>query len=160
MLKATPGGLQILADQGKRNAASRRSIYLLARRSNPLTFLRVFDYPIIDVNCTRRSASATPLQSLTMINSKFLIASAASLARRVDRIAGPTAPLSKRIATAYRLTLSRAPTRSEINAAAAHVRRLEALYISSGITRANAFRQSFENFAHMLLCSNEFLYVD
>ncbi len=45
-LKATASGLQTV------EAQQRRSIYLLARRTNPLTFLRVFDYPIIDVNCT------------------------------------------------------------------------------------------------------------
>jgi len=160
LLKATPSGLQTLVVPGKNNAAARRSIYLLARRSNPLTFLRVFDYPIIDVNCTRRSASATPLQSLTMINSKFLTSSAESLARRIDRIAGPAAALSKRMETAYRLTLCRAPSHTEIKAAVAHIRRLEDLYVSAGITRANASKQSFENFVHMLLCANEFLYVD
>ncbi|MFQ5733194.1 MAG: DUF1553 domain-containing protein [Planctomycetaceae bacterium] len=160
MLKATPSGLQTLVEPGKRNAAARRSVYLLARRANPLTFLNVFDYPIIDVNCTRRSASATPLQSLTMINGTFLTVSAGHLARRINLITGPTAVLSQKVATAYRLTLSRRPTPAEINAAVAHINRLEQLYVASGVVRANASRRAFENFAHMLMCSNEFLYVD
>ena len=51
----------------------RRSIYLTARRNYPLNFLGVFDYPMIDTNCTRRVPSATPLQSLTMMNDQFIL---------------------------------------------------------------------------------------
>jgi hypothetical protein len=160
MLKATPSGLQTLVKQGDSNATSRRSVYLLARRSNPLTFLRVFDYPIIDVNCTRRVASATPLQSLTMINSKFLTNSAGLLAERVNEVVGPPAVLAKKVEAAYRIAFSRAPLQSEVTAAVAYVRQLEKLYVSSGETREIAARKSFENLTHMLLCSNEFLYVD
>ncbi|MFN0195997.1 MAG: PSD1 and planctomycete cytochrome C domain-containing protein, partial [Planctomycetaceae bacterium] len=79
MLTTSQSGLQSVPGDGT-DAASRRSVYLVARRSNPVTFLRVFDYPVIDVNCTQRSASATPLQSLTMINSEFLAGSAVRLA--------------------------------------------------------------------------------
>ena len=160
MLHATPAGLQTLADPGERNTALRRSIYLLARRSNPLTFLRVFDFPIIDVNCTRRVASATPLQSLTMINSKFFTANARFLAIRATETAGPAAPLSKKVEAAYRLTLSRKPSDAESAAAVAHLRRLETLYRSSSASRSIASTRAFENFAQMLMCSNEFLYVD
>ena len=95
MLKATPGGLQTIPSQ------TRRSVYLLARRSNPATFMRVFDYPVIDVNCTRRSSSATPLQSLTMINSEFLLDSARRVALRVQAQAGPQATHQTPIATPY-----------------------------------------------------------
>jgi mono/diheme cytochrome c family protein len=153
-LKALPSGLQTVA------AEERRSIYLVARRTNPLTFLRVFDYPIIDVNCARRSASATPLQSLTMINSKFLTASASQLALRVKALAGDDAPSAKKIETAYQLTLSRNPSQTEIKAAEEYLQHLTKLYAASNIEPTNASKRSFENFVHMLLCSNEFLYVD
>ncbi|MEO1993811.1 MAG: DUF1553 domain-containing protein, partial [Planctomycetaceae bacterium] len=154
MLKAMPSGLQTLV------AHDRRSVYLIARRSNPLTFLRVFDFPIIDVNCTRRSASATPLQSLTMINSKFLITSASQLARSVEAVTGSDAPLAKKIEQAYRVTLSRSASASEAKAAADYMQHLQQLYQTSKAKPEDASRRSFENFVHMLLCSNEFLYVD
>ncbi len=160
MLKATSSGLQTVIDQEGRSTNSRRSIYLLARRSNPLTFLRVFDYPIIDVNCTLRSTSATPLQSLTMINSKFLTASASRLARRVEALAGSDAPLARKIETAYWITLSRNPSNDEANAAKEHLRYLKQVYESSSLELADAAKRCFENFVHMLLCSNEFLYID
>jgi mono/diheme cytochrome c family protein len=154
MMKAMPSGLQTVA------ADERRSIYLVARRTNPLTFLRVFDFPIIDVNCTRRSASATPLQSLTMINSKFLIDSASRLAVRIEAIVKADAAPTKKIATAYRLTLSRNPSETEIKAAEEYLQHLQQLYEASKVASADAAKRSFENFVHMLLCSNEFLYID
>ena len=154
MLKATSSGLQTVA------AEERRSIYLVARRTNPLTFLRVFDYPIIDVNCTRRSASATPLQSLTMINSKFLTASASRLAHRVEVIVGGDVPPAKKIEAAYWLTLSRNPSQSEVKAAEEHLQHLTQLYQASDVEPADAPKRSFAHFVHMLLCSNEFLYID
>jgi hypothetical protein len=154
ILKATSSGLQTV------DAEDRRSIYLVARRTNPLTFLRMFDYPIIDVNCTRRSASATPLQSLAMINSKFLTASASRLAHRVAAIVGSDVPLAKKIETAYRLTLSRNPSQSEVKAAEEHLQHLKQLYQASGVEPAETPKRSFAHFVHMLLCSNEFLYID
>ena len=45
--KMLPDGLQVAQTQ-------RRSLYLMARRNYPLNFLTVFDYPLIDTNCTRR----------------------------------------------------------------------------------------------------------
>ena len=154
MMKAMPSGLQTVA------AEERRSIYLVARRTNPLTFLRVFDFPIIDVNCTRRSASATPLQSLTMINSKFLIDSASRLAVRIETIVKADASPTTKIETAYRLTLSRNPSDAEIKAAEEYLQQLQQLYEVSNIMPSDALKRSFDNFVHMLLCSNEFLYID
>jgi mono/diheme cytochrome c family protein len=154
MLKVTPAGLQTVTSQ------NRRSIYLLARRSNPATFMQVFDYPVIDVNCTRRSTSATPLQSLTMINSEFLTDSAGHLARRVASLAGDDASLPKKIDTAYRLALSRVASDNEARIAQELIQQLKLLYENSGVASEDALMRSFENFAHMLLCSNEFLYVD
>jgi hypothetical protein len=154
MLKVTPTGLQTVTSQ------DRRSIYLLARRSNPVTFMQVFDYPVIDVNCTRRSSSATPLQSLTMINSEFLTDSAASLARRVEALAGDDAPLPKLIETAYQLAFSRIASDNEAEFAREYIHQQKELYMNSGVSGDDASKRTLENFVHMLLCSNEFLYVD
>ena len=154
MLKATPGGLQTIPSQ------TRRSVYLLARRSNPATFMRVFDYPVIDVNCTRRSSSATPLQSLTMINSEFLLDSARRVALRVQAQAGPQATLQTRIATAYSIAFQRQPSQQEAEAAAGYLQHLTQLYVSGGSSAGQAADQSLIQCVHMLICSNEFLYVD
>ena len=154
MLKPLADGRQTIPNQ------ERRSVYLLARRSNPATFMRVFDYPVIDVNCTRRSTSATPLQSLTMINSEFLTASAAHFSKRVQTEAGPRAELPQKIEITYWTALSRGPSAAELKLAQEHIQHLSRLYKQSGTKADEARQRSFENFVHMLLCSNEFLYVD
>ncbi|NQV25254.1 MAG: hypothetical protein HQ518_12900, partial [Rhodopirellula sp.] len=58
------------------------------------------------------------------------------------------------------LALSRAPSAAESKLAQNHIQHLSALYEQSGTKADEARQHSFENFAHMLLCSNEFLYVD
>ncbi len=63
----------------------RRSIYLLVRRSMPVTLLNTFDAPVMETNCTRRSASATAGQALALLNSAFVDAQARSFAERVLR---------------------------------------------------------------------------
>ena len=159
MLKTESSGL-VTVDQQHPADGLKRSIYLLARRSYPLTFLRVFDYPVIDVNCTRRSASATPLQSLTMINSQFFTTSAHQLATRINQLLGSNASITDKIHAAYWLTLSRAPSTAELQATQDHLQTLAPLYLTSSDATANAGQRAFENFVHILLCSNEFLYID
>src|SRR5207244_6276769 len=59
---------------------NRRSIYLQVRRSQPLTFLQLFDQPVIETNCTRREVSTVASQALTLLNSDFMIRNADALA--------------------------------------------------------------------------------
>ena len=87
-LRVLPEGLQVVSDAEGENATRRRSVYLLARRTWPLSFLSVFDFPIIDTACSRRVPSATPLQSLTMMNSEFAMENARAAARRAAALAG------------------------------------------------------------------------
>ncbi len=63
----------------------RRSVYLQVRRSQPLTILQVFDQPVIETNCTRRSASTVSSQALTLLNSDFVAGQAATFAAQLLR---------------------------------------------------------------------------
>ncbi len=148
-----PDGLQTAAEY-------RRSLYLLARRTYPLTFLSVFDYPIIDTNCARRVPSATPLQSLTLMNDEFVVASADHIAKRVNEITGATAPDAKRIETAYMLTLSRQPLQAEIELGEAHLKKQRKVYATANVADSDANDRALASLAQALLGSNEFLYVD
>ena len=156
LLKTSKTGLQEVGDKNAPAGAFRRSGYLLARRANPLTMLQVFDFPVIDVNCTRRSESATPLQSLTMINSQFFTNSAVKLAERIQRESEDS--LNNKISNAYWLALSRPPTQQEQLLATEYITQLRELYQRE--EHAKPDDVSLQNFVHMLLCTNEFLYVD
>jgi hypothetical protein len=132
-LEMRPDGLQVVSTKEPENAKWRRSIYLTHRRTYPMSFLGVFDYPIIDTNCARRTPSATPLQSLTMLNDDFVWQAAEALAKRAGNS----------VETAYLLTFSRKPTPVERDLAATFLKTMP-----------------FKAFAQVLLSSNEFLYLD
>ena len=106
----------------------RRSLYILARRNYPLTFLEVFDFPIMALNCTRRTHAANPLQSLLMLNSPFAMEQAEYLAARVSGLVGEKAPAREKIETAHWLALSRGPTAQEIKFCEAHLEEQSQLY--------------------------------
>ncbi len=63
----------------------RRSVYLEQRRTQVTSLLEVFDAPSIVTTCTRRLQATIPLQSLSLLNSEFVVARAAALAVRLER---------------------------------------------------------------------------
>ncbi len=155
-LESRSDGLQVAAGQG----SQRRSVYLLARRTWPSTFMGTFDFPSIDTTCTRRSPSATPLQSLTLMNSDFVFQNATTAARRVMDHAAGNQTDARITAAAYRLVLAREPTGEEVALALEHLASQRKLYARANATEEEAHAKSVESFAHMLIGSNEFLYVD
>ncbi len=137
----------------------RRSLYLFARRNYPHTFLEVFDSPIMQTNCTRRVNSVSPLQSLTLLNDDFMVESAGYLADQVSGVAreGKAAQL---IEAAYLLTLSRPPTVAEKELAKALLQDQEELHRRANMAPDKAAKAALANLCHMLLASNEFLYIE
>ena len=63
----------------------RRSVYLQQRRTQVTSLLEVFDAPSMVTTCTRRPQATIPLQSLSLLNSEFVVARAAALAIRLER---------------------------------------------------------------------------
>lgn len=159
-LEMQPDGVQVVSSKEPADARWRRSIYLTARRTYPVSFLGVFDYPIIDTNCTQRVPSATPLQSLTMMNDRFVWEAATNVATRASALAGEGSPAKANIEAAYVLTLSRKPSAPEVQAAEIYLQEQQAIYARANEPPSQAARKAFANFAQMLLISNEFLYVD
>jgi hypothetical protein len=156
-LETRPDGLQVVSDK---DGQWRRSIYLTARRNYPMNFLGVFDYPMIDTNCTRRVLSATPLQSLTMMNDQFILDSASYLAARAAEVAHGDASAARKIEAVYLLALSRKPTATEIQLGEEYLRKQQEIYLNANEPLERAATKSFDSLAQMLLSSNEFLYVD
>ncbi|MEZ5396875.1 MAG: DUF1553 domain-containing protein [Bryobacterales bacterium] len=153
-LTARPDGLQFAEDDGPK---ARRSVYLLARRTWPSTFLAVFDFPIIDTTCTRRTPSATPLQSLTLMNSEFVLHNARVAA---ERLGGGEAAPADFVDKAYDLLFARPAGDAERALAVAHLKEQQALYGKSNASEQESAARAAESLIHMLLSSNEFLYVD
>ena len=126
-----------------------------------MNFLGVFDYPMIDTNCTRRTNSATPLQSLTMMNDQFILDSAPALWPREPpkcRVKMPRMP--SKIDAAYLMALARKPTPAEVQMGEDYLKKQQALYVQANESAAEAAAKSFASLAQTLLSSNEFLYID
>jgi hypothetical protein len=135
----------------------RRSVYLFARRVYPLKFLEIFDAPIMPVNCTQRTNSATVLQSLAVLNSEFLFAQADRMA---ERVASSSVEENARINRAFELAFARPPTDAESSAAVEFIRAQTTGYADDKTTPDKARQLALADLCHMLLSSNEFLYVE
>lgn len=136
----------------------RRSLYLFARRVYPLKFLEVFDSPIMPVNCTQRTNSATVLQALTFLNSAFVIEQAEHVAARVRAQAGET--VARQVEVAHQIVLARPPSAREQEKCQTFLRDQKATYAQNGRAPDRAERDALADLCHMLLCTNEFLYVE
>jgi len=87
----------------------RRGMYTFIWRATPHPALAVFDAPEGFSVCTRRLRSNTPLQALTLLNDEAYVEMAQALAARIAKEGAD----HDRIALAFRLCLSRAPSSKE-----------------------------------------------
>ncbi len=141
-------------------AALRRSLYLFARRNYSVGLLDVFDFPIMALNCTRRPITATPLQSLAALNSEFVQDNAVKLAERVRSDSGSSGDQAAWVRRAFLLALARLPSPSELRTCISSLGNQSAVYRAEPAMRQQAEALALAGICHMLLCSNEFLYVE
>jgi hypothetical protein len=126
---------------------ARRTVYARISRLKLDDLLMQFDYPDANVHAEGRSVTNTPIQKLFVMNSPFMIAQAKALAARI--LAEPAPDDAERIARAYRLVFAREPNAGEVRLAREFLREPEAWEMSR-----------WEEYAQVLLASNEALYVD
>jgi hypothetical protein len=136
---------------GDNDAGRRRSIYLLIRRSQPVTLLQLFDQPRIETNCTRRGISTVATQALTLLNSDTVARHSLAFADRVLK-ESPGDPA----AAAVRLAFARPATPGEHARFEEFLKEQTARYAPS----KDARRRAVTDLCHMLFCANEFVYVD
>jgi len=165
-------GLSMAKAEPTPTSPFRRSLYILARRTYPLKFLELFDAPIMAVNCTERMTSATPLQSLALLNSEFLFAESERMAARVAAetaaaaqtgaalAADAGAAESLRIEGAYRRALGRPPSAAEAARALAFLAEQTADHVAAGRPANQSGPPALADLCQMLLASNEFLHVE
>lgn len=131
--------------------ASRRTLYAPVRRDPRFAndkFLRLFDFPNPWLSNSQRTVTTIPLQQLFMLNGEFVTARARALAARLANLSDDHI----RIERAFDLLFARPATKEEVTLA------LEFLSQS----RSDAAPENlslWEQYAQVLLCTNEFLYV-
>jgi uncharacterized protein DUF1553 len=157
-LEGSPDGLVTASE--KDNGQFRRSLYLMARRNYSLSMLDAFDFPIMTLNCTKRNSSATPLQSLAMLNSEFVMRRAEEFAARVLELAGPRAPDEKKVETAFVLALAHKPTPEEAQPLIERIVKQRQQYLELKTPQQESEQLALASVCRILFGANEFLYVD
>ncbi len=145
------GDVNIADGQNER----RRSVYVQILRGNPLTMLHTYDQPVMETNCIRRSRSTVSTQALTLLNSDTAVSYATAFADQALHVA-PVAAVSH-IALA---ALGRNATFEETTLYEQFVAEQQGRYTGKGDQPEAAHRRALADLCHMLLASNEFVYVD
>jgi len=162
------GGWKTSEDVAERN---RRSVYVFVRRNLRYPMFEAFDMPDTHESCGRRAQTTTAPQALVLLNSKQSLEASQAFAGRVLEEAG--LDQKAQIEAAYRLAYLRKPDGGERDTAlsflASHRPILEERLTANqeaalpaklpeGMGKAEA--ASLVDFCHMLLNSNEFVYVN
>jgi hypothetical protein len=162
------GGWKVTRDAEERN---RRSIYVFVRRNARYPMFETFDMPDTHESCARRNVTTSPLQALSMLNDKVTLEWARSFAGRVLKSAGPEQ--TKQIRAAYELALARTPTAHEEKVVADFFGE-HSMIVAERLKDEEPLESPPElpenvdkvaaatlvDFCHMLLNSNEFVYVN
>ena len=137
-LDLTPGGEPASLDDP---ANRRRTVYGYVSRRRINKLLGLFDFPNPNKTSPRRFGTNTPLQGLFLLNSEFVMRQAERLTDRLER---ETSDEAARIRRAYRLLYGRRPTAEEV--------KVGRRFLAGDTSR-------WPQYAHVLMTSNEFLYV-
>lgn len=159
-LEVRPDGMVVLKGENKpgTKTRSRRSLYVLARRHYHLSLLGVFDQPTMSMNCLNRQQSVVVSQSLTLLNDAIVIDAAEKFAARVIRSAG-SGDSAAQINLAFRIALGREAGAKEITWSQELLSGHAAELAGSEVPGDELAQKSLSHLCHMLLGSNEFLYV-
>ncbi len=125
----------------------RRTVHARVSRLQLNGTLMQFDYPDANVHAEKRATTTTAMQKLFALNSRFVIDRAGALAAAMTM--DPRESQRSRIERAYERLFAREPDRTELKVALEFLRQPPV----AGMTR-------WEQYAQMLLASNEMLYVD
>ena len=150
----------------------RRTIYVFQRRSLILPIVEAFDGPDLVNTCPRRTTTTIAPQALALFNGDFSRTEARYFAERVQKEAGDDG--AKQIDFAYRIALVRLPTAAQKTVALEFLAKQKRLYLNGGKSGATAKTASapdanaekkaaldaLSDFCHVLINTNEFLYMD
>ncbi|MFN7937536.1 MAG: PSD1 and planctomycete cytochrome C domain-containing protein [Bryobacteraceae bacterium] len=152
------GGSLLPAGKGKRpkmdpEEMTRRTLYVPVRRGSIPALLATFDYGDATTSSEGRGRTNVAPQALFLRNSKFAVERSMRFADRV--LAAPDVSESERVRRAYRMVFSRLPSPEEADAALTYLTKL-----SERLGGNEPRRQAWGSFCHVLISSNEFLYLD
>ncbi len=132
----------------------RRSVYLKVKRGSLIPMLQLFDAPDAIQSIGVRGVTTVPPQALALMNSPLIRQVADKLAARV-RSGGATTP-AEFVQATFWAVLSRPPSEAEQQRMTSFIKNQAASYGSD----AAATNMAIADYCHLMLCLNEFVYVD
>ena len=132
----------------------RRSVYLKVKRSVLIPILQLFDAPDAMQGIGDRSVTTVPPQALAMMNSPFVRGLAEKFAKRVQ--ADANVSVEHVVNRAYAIAISRKPTENELATMRQFILQQSASYGNT----PEAKDLAVADFCQLVLCLNEFLFVD
>jgi len=151
------------------DAKNRRSVYVFVRRNSRYPMFQAFDMPDTHESCARRSTTTTAPQALSLLNDQAMLRAATSLAERAMQTSNP----EDWVKQVYLLTYARKPGPQERELAMTFLTQQATLlksrieekkpialpsHLRAGVDPAIA--AALVDFCHVLINSNEFVYVN
>ncbi|MDA1050989.1 MAG: PSD1 and planctomycete cytochrome C domain-containing protein [Planctomycetota bacterium] len=135
-------------------SSTRRSMYFTVKRSELIPILQLFDAPdTMQAIATREESTVAP-QALALLNSPIIRDLATKFAVQVRPNAETS--IEQAIDRAYQVALSRPATDAERAAMTEFIQRQK----ESRAADADAESLAVRDFCHLILCMNEFVYID
>ena len=138
---------------------TRRTLYSTIDRTFLDGVYRTFDFASTDATAAERPSTTVPQQALFLMNSDFAAAQARQLARRAEAPDGSADPAAW-IDRLYRLLFGRAPDDREIEVGVAFLASRGGRNGDDLDGPRPASQTPGERYAHALLMTNEFLFID
>jgi len=132
----------------------RRSVYLTVKRSRLIPLLQMFDAPEAIQSIGGRQTTTVATQALAMMNSPFVRQRAEKFAQRIRPKTAEALPQA--VDDAYRAALTRLPSAAERERMLGYLNK----QIESHGKNPKALDLALTDFCQVLLCLNEFVYVD
>ena len=128
----------------------RRAVYGFIDRQDLPNLFRVFDIASPDSSTPRRPRTTVPQQALFFMNSPFVVEQAEALAASLTQ--DESIDDGQRIADLYRRVLQRTPTEDEQS--------IGRQFIAAAQAESDVKLNPWEQYAQLLLLTNEAMYID
>jgi hypothetical protein len=138
--------------------APRRTLYAFIERQNLPGLFRTFDFANPDVSSPQRFATTVPQQALYLMNHPFVVDQARRLAQRPEVASATAAP--DRVHRLYRLVYQREPEAAEVRLATAFIEAQTQALAPATETAVPPPLTPWEQYAQVLLQSNELVFLD
>ncbi|MGE5191880.1 MAG: PSD1 and planctomycete cytochrome C domain-containing protein [Deltaproteobacteria bacterium] len=137
-------------------SSRRRSIYFTVKRSRLVPMMQVFDAPDALSSLGERSSTTVAPQALLLLNNANTRLCAKAFAKRIAP--EPATDVAQAIRAGYSIAVARQPTADELADGVAFVTSQAASYQSAG--KPDSRDLALADFCQVLLCLNEFVYVE